>query len=251
MKDYYKTTRFAQCLLVLNSASKIGQAIALGLLMEQFTIVPTNSGDADGAAALFEANRTSASSSSRTKEGYIWCIVLIACGLITFPTKQRLYFELYRKGMQIRVGLVATLYDKALRLCSTSSSSSSSHNGESSSSSSAGKLTNLASNDVERFVLASIPSLYLVVGPVEAVVILVIGVNILGPVSLCSICEYAFVYNMFGCFLKRFVNLLLLNKCSLQTYIINCANAHERYLQLATPSSSCWYLFNSIWEDGL
>ncbi|KAL3941127.1 MAG: hypothetical protein SGBAC_004466 [Bacillariaceae sp.] len=147
LKDYYATTRFPQCILLLNSAAKIGQAIALGLLMQQFTENATSS----------------------PAEGYLWCAVMVGCGLIAFPTKQRLYFDMYRKGLQVRVGLVALLYDKSLRLASSSMMS-------------AGKLTNLSSNDVERFLLASIPSLHLALGPIEAVVILAVGIYTIGPV---------------------------------------------------------------------
>jgi len=153
LKDYYATTRFPQFILLVNSAAKIGQAIALGLLMEQFTST--------------QADATYAS----PEKGYLWCAVMVGCGLIAFPTKQRLYFEMYRKGLQVRLGLVALLYDKSLRLASYSSSMMS-----------AGKLTNLASNDVERFLLASIPSLHLALGPIEAIVILVVGIYTIGPV---------------------------------------------------------------------
>lgn len=156
LADYFRTTRPAQVLLALNSAAKIGQALALGLLMEQFTAEASDGGGGSSAG-----------------EGYKWCAVLVACGLVTFVSKQNLFFAMYRKGMQIRVGLVATLYDKSLRLSSTSNSSSFG----------AGKLTNIASNDVERFLMAAIPSLYLIAGPIEAVVILLIGIQTLGPVS--------------------------------------------------------------------
>lgn len=199
LKDYFKSTRTPQLLLALNSASKIGQAVALGMLMEQFTTT------ADDSSLITSGSANSSKSSSR--EGYIYCAILILCGLITFPTKQHVYYQLYRKGMRLRVGLVALLYDKSLRLSSTSSGSSSGsisfsngnsrNNGgsdkntsasdsASSNSISAGKLTNLASNDVERFLLASIPSLYMITGPMEAVVILIIGIFTLGPVSVTS-----------------------------------------------------------------
>lgn len=173
--DYFKTTWFPQILLAVNITSRITQAIALGLLMEQFT----------------DNNRKG------TKEGYIWCGVIIFCGMIAFPTKQRLYYErkcpptvkkksltinadmlfqiivkVYRKGMQIRIGLVASLYDKSLRLSSTDKLTSVSP----------GQLTNLASNDVERFLLAAIPSLYLIIGPLEAIVILIVGIHLIGPI---------------------------------------------------------------------
>lgn len=75
--------------------------------------------------------------------------------------------------MQIRIGLVATLFDKALNLSSTDSSLQSVN---------AGQLTNLASNDVERFLSAAIPSLYLILGPLEAIAILIVGLHVIGPV---------------------------------------------------------------------
>lgn len=156
LKDYFQTTRFPQLILVLNSASKIGQAIALGFFMEQFT---------------------SEESTTNNGRGYIWCAVLVLCGLVAFPTKQHLYFQLYRKGMQIRVGIVAALYDKALRLSSTATTTTSAEN-----SITAGKLTNLASNDVNRFLSAAIPSLYLMLGPIEALVVLIVGMYTIGAV---------------------------------------------------------------------
>ena len=150
LKDYFLTTKLAQLILAINSASRIGQAIALGFLMEQFV----------------EDN----SRNTNTKEGYIWAFVLVVCGLVAFPTKQHLYFRMYRKGLQLRVGLVAVLYDKALKLSSNGGGVS------------AGKLTNLASNDVERFLIASIPSLHFLVGPIEAILILIVGIYTIGPV---------------------------------------------------------------------
>eukprot|EP00980_Cylindrotheca_fusiformis_P019849 scaffold6966_cov112-Cylindrotheca_fusiformis.AAC.27 len=171
-RDYFQTTRFPQLILALNSASRIGQAIALGFLMEQFTQPQGGGGGSD-------------EQKKNTKKGYLWCAILVGCGLIGFPTKQRLYFELYRKGMQLRVGLVATIYNKALRLSSTTTSSTNSNSDNSTQNTiSAGKLTNLASNDVERFLSASIPTLFLFIGPIEAIVILIVGIFTIGPVFL-------------------------------------------------------------------
>ena len=75
--DYFKTTRFPQIILAINIAARIGQAIALGNLMEQFVV---------DRSVNITTNRNA-------KAGYFWCGILILCGLIAFPTKQRLYFE--------------------------------------------------------------------------------------------------------------------------------------------------------------
>jgi ATP-binding cassette subfamily C (CFTR/MRP) protein 4 len=163
-KDYLKTTMLPQIILVINSASRIGQAVALGFLLEQF---------AEGNSA----------DDTNIKQGYLWSGIMVICGLVAFPTKQRLYFEMYRKGLQIRIAIVAKLYEKTLQLYSTGSCDSIS----------TGKLTNLASNDVERFLLASIPSLYLIVGPLEAVVILYVGIQIIGPVFAVGLILFVFL----------------------------------------------------------
>ena len=63
---------------------------------------------------------------------------------------------------------IAAVYNKTLRLPSNGSISN-------------GMAMNLASNDVERFIMASLFISYLVWGPLEAIVVLVIGINILGP----------------------------------------------------------------------
>lgn len=112
-KDYFQSTKTPQLLLALNSASKIGQAVALGMLMEQFTTTTT---DDDSSIITTSSSSVNSSSSSSSKDGYIYCAILILCGLITFPTKQHVYYQLYRKGMRLRVGLVALLYDKSYRL---------------------------------------------------------------------------------------------------------------------------------------
>ena len=147
LRDFFATTRFAQLLLVTNHTAKITQAWAMGNLMGTF--------GADGVAV----------------EGYKWSAVIIVCGIVASITKQQMFFELYRKGMRTRVGLVAVLFDKVLRLSARGASGLD-----------AGRLVNIASNDVERYLLATIHMLYLPFGPVEAVVILAVGCAVVGPV---------------------------------------------------------------------
>ena len=75
--------------------------------------------------------------------------------------------------MNIRVGIVAAIYAKTLRLpsCSTSHTHVTT-----------GHITNLASNDVERFLHVCITLPFLLQGPFFAMIILVVGIYVVGPV---------------------------------------------------------------------
>lgn len=72
--------------------------------------------------------------------------------------------------MQLRIGAVGAMYAKSLKLVSVGGKSTS-----------AGEMSNLASNDVERFLYASLFISYLVSAPIEAIVVLFVGINRLGP----------------------------------------------------------------------
>lgn len=145
-RDYVRSTWLSRCFIVINGMVKIGQAIFLGLLLDRLE-------DPQG------------------HEAYIWALAIIGCGLIAFPTKQHSFFLLYRKGNQYRSGLIATIYAKTLRLPSIRNDSTT-----------CGHLTNLASNDVERFALTSIYANLLLASPVEILTILVVGIWSQGPV---------------------------------------------------------------------
>jgi ATP-binding cassette subfamily C (CFTR/MRP) protein 4 len=166
LRDYFQSTWLAQILLVIQMASRIGQAIALGYLLQTFE---------DGG---IETN------SSLLSSGFFWVFILIACGLVSFPAKQLQFFETYRKGMRIRVGLVAAIYAKILRLPSLGALQTHHHDNpkqESSSPTSSGQITNLASNDVERFLSTSVSSIYLIYGPLEAIAVVLTGIYTVGP----------------------------------------------------------------------
>ena len=160
-RDYIRTTWKSRLLIMLNGLSKIGQALALGILLEQF-------------------EKDDDSSSNRiTSSGYFWACVIIACGCVAFPTKQHSFFDLYRKGSQYRVGLMAAIYAKTLRIPSI-------RNSRSDIGTSGGHVTNLASNDVERFLLTSIYANLLLASPLEIITILVVGIYTMGPVFCCG-----------------------------------------------------------------
>jgi hypothetical protein len=113
-RDYFHSTWTSRLLIVLNGLVKIGQAVFLGILLDRLE-------------------------HPRGHEAFIWAFAIIGCGLVAFPTKQHSFFLLYRKGNQYRSGLIATIYSKTLRLPSIRNDSTT-----------CGRLTNLASNDVER-----------------------------------------------------------------------------------------------------
>jgi ATP-binding cassette subfamily C (CFTR/MRP) protein 4 len=80
-----------------------------------------------------------------------------------FMTNHHVYFFTWKQGMQYRIATIAAIYDKTLRLNSTSSSYNS------------GTMTNLASNDVDRFLTAAAFGPYLIWGPILMLVIPVVG----------------------------------------------------------------------------
>jgi ATP-binding cassette subfamily C (CFTR/MRP) protein 4 len=77
--------------------------------------------------------------------------------------------------LQLRISLVASIYDKILRLPSVGGTGPATLL-------TSGHVTNLASNDVERFLSTAVTSNFIVLGPIEALVILGIGISIIGPV---------------------------------------------------------------------
>ena len=73
--------------------------------------------------------------------------------------------------MQLRIGAVSAIYNKSLRLVAVGGTKAMS----------AGEMSNLASNDVERFLYASLFISYMFWAPVEALAVLCVGVTLIGP----------------------------------------------------------------------
>ncbi|KAL7548136.1 hypothetical protein ACHAWF_011427 [Thalassiosira exigua] len=169
--EYLRSTWAAQLLAFANLTARIGQAWALGMLMEQF-----GKFDEDGGA-------DESSTVDAKKMGYLYAGSLVFCGLVAFPTKQQQFFRTHRKGTQLRIGMVAAIYRKTLRLPATGAGNGTSID--------AGHVTNLASNDVERFVTASVSAVFLLVGPIVTVVILCVGLLLVGPAFAAGFCLLA------------------------------------------------------------
>ena len=154
LRDYWRRTRRARWILMANVASRLVQSIALGRILR---ILDSN----DPMDPL---------------DGYGSAALLVACGLVSFPTKQQQFFETYRIGLQLRTSLMALIYSKILRLPSV---------GEEANQLTSGHITNLASNDLERFVGTSAYCNFIVIGPLEAALILLLGLFIVGP-AFCA-----------------------------------------------------------------
>ena len=154
--EYVRSTWKAQLLAFINFIARIGQAWALGMLMEQF-------GKYDNDASM-------SGKAVDAKMGYFYAGLLVTFGLIAFPSKQHCFFMTYRKGLQLKVGLIATIYHKTLRLPSIGIDVSNGH------------VTNLASNDVDRFQQTSVWAVFIFAGPIASVLILIVGIVVTGPV---------------------------------------------------------------------
>lgn len=75
------------------------------------------------------------------------------------------------RRMQLRIGAVSAIYNKSLRLVAVGGAKAMS----------AGEMSNLTSNDVERFLFASLFISYMFWAPVEALAVLCVGVTMIGP----------------------------------------------------------------------
>lgn len=165
--DYFKSTWKVQPLYLINSASTIIQAVALGFLIESFE--------------------------NGTNDGYTWAAVLVVCGLILLFEHHHAFFITWRKGMQMRISCVGAIYAKSLRLSST-------HQGTSANT---GRIMNLASNDVDRFLLAALFVNYLFWSPLQSIAILAVGWLTLGPAFAAGFALLVVVFLPFQFYLSN------------------------------------------------
>lgn len=165
-RDYLYSMWYIQPLMLVSSVAKLVQALALGYLLQTFQ----------------DASDTMSVSNS---SGYLWAGVLVISGFVVLMEHHHVFFWTWRKGMQLRISSVAAIYDKSLRLKSTSvmeqlSTSTSKGKGSTKTGSSAGQIVNIATNDVERFLLASLFVSYLFWAPLQSVAILGLGWYVIG-----------------------------------------------------------------------
>jgi ATP-binding cassette subfamily C (CFTR/MRP) protein 4 len=144
--DFFKSIWFVQPLMLAAAVAKIVQAVFLGHLIESFENPSGNN-------------------------GYIFAGVIVICGLVILFEHHHVFFITWRKGMQLRVSCVAAIYQKSLKLSSTHQETNAS----------TGRIMNLASNDVERFLLAALFISHLIWSPIQSLAILVVGCTQIGP----------------------------------------------------------------------
>ena len=181
IKDFLWSTWYVQPCMLASSTARLVQALALGYLLQTFESSPPSDGDDDD-----DESRSS-------RDGYLWVGVLVASGLIVLFEHHHVFFWTWRRGMQYRISCVAAIYDKSLRLNSTSATEQlpssmaltdrnkkGSKSSSSSSSSSSGKIVNLATNDVERFMMATLFASYIIWAPLQSLAILGLGWWVIG-----------------------------------------------------------------------
>jgi ATP-binding cassette, subfamily C (CFTR/MRP), member 4 len=166
--DYFRSLWHIQVFMGMAAAAKIVQAVVLGLLIESFE-------------------------TGNSSDGYKWASVLAISGLVILFEHHHVFFVTWRKGMQLRISCIASIYSKSLRLSSTHQETNAS----------TGKIMNLASNDVERFLLASLFINYLFWSPVQSIAVLIVGWLSLGPAFASGFALLVFGFVPFQFYLSR------------------------------------------------
>ena len=170
VRDFMSTLWFVQPFMMCSSTARLVQAIALGYLLQSFEVTNNNG------------------------NGYLWAGILVLSGFVVLMEHHHVFFWTWRRGMQYRISSIAAIYDKSLRLNSTSSviqsssSSSSSKKGATKTdnksakkaSATSGQIVNIATNDVERFLMATLFASYLFWAPVQSMAILGLGWWVIG-----------------------------------------------------------------------
>ena len=156
LKDYWSRGWIMQPLKATAFVAKVVQAICLGFLIDVFERNDDNNNNND--------------KSSIEKEGYYWAMGIVLCGtIILFEFHQYAFFG-WRIGMQYRIAFVAAIFEKIVCLSSTHSETLANN----------GRIMNLASNDVERFIYTCIFISWLIWAPIQAIGILIVGLWLLG-----------------------------------------------------------------------
>ncbi|VEU45153.1 unnamed protein product [Pseudo-nitzschia multistriata] len=169
LRDFFHSMWYIQPCMFLSSTAKIVQALFLGKLIESFEVSGANT------------------------SGYIFAGVIVACGIVVLFEHHHIFFVTWRKGMQLRVSCVGAIYGKCLKLSSTHQETNAN----------SGRIMNLASNDVERFLLASLFISYLIWSPLQAIAILVVGWFQMGPAFAVGFCLLIFGFVPFQFYLSN------------------------------------------------
>ncbi|KAJ3108985.1 Multidrug resistance-associated protein 4 [Phlyctochytrium planicorne] len=128
------------------------------------------------------------------KDGIIYASVLSAAVIIHSFIHQMQFFLAQRVGIQLRVGFIAAVYQKCLKLSISNTSST-------------GKIVNMISNDVQRFEDAAAGAHYLWLAPLEAVIITVFLYREISWAAFAAVVALFGIMPLQGYFAKLFGDL--------------------------------------------
>ncbi|XP_043965411.1 ATP-binding cassette sub-family C member 4-like isoform X2 [Gambusia affinis] len=161
LKAYGKSYALAGLYVFSLEAIKVFQPLLLGKIIEYF-----ENYNPDDAAGLYTAYGFAAAMSIST-----FALTIL---------QHLYYYQVLRIGMRIRVAMCHMIYQKALRLSS-----------ESMGRTTTGQIVNLLSNDVNRFDEIILNLHYLWVGPLQALVVIVLLWSEIGPSCLAGVAAIA------------------------------------------------------------
>ena len=98
-----------------------------------------------------------------------WAAAVSVTSVVAVFCHQHFFFASFRHGLRARVATVGLLFHKSLRLSMDSLAEAS-----------IGHVVTLASSDVEKFQVSAVMGVYLVLAPLEALVVLAVGVYVVG-----------------------------------------------------------------------
>ena len=180
LRYYLYSLRYTQVKVCVYISAMVIQAVALGRLLNYFS----------------SSSHETITRKSTVFEGCLWATVLILCAAFMILSTHSLYYDVWCMGMRLRIASIAAIFDKTLKLSSSSSSSTSATTANNDTSTNSpttmGQIVNLASNDSERFILASVFGLYLLWRPIHAIIVFIVG-SILLQSILPFVIEYIFL----------------------------------------------------------
>lgn len=106
--------------------------------------------------------------------GYLYGTALVLCGLVIMLTHHQFFFGGWRCGLQLRTAATAMVYKKSVSLRLNHDFTT-------------GEVTNIASNDIERFQLFGSFMHFLWIGPIECTAIIVLLWQQVGAASLAGV----------------------------------------------------------------
>ncbi|XP_069104134.1 ATP-binding cassette sub-family C member 4-like isoform X2 [Argopecten irradians] len=140
-------------IVFIEEGTKVVQPLLLGQLIRYFTPESTVS----------------------ERDAYLYAMGVSLCAIVLAVSHHPYFFGVQRIGMRMRVACCSLLYRKSLRLSNTALGQTTT-----------GQIVNLMSNDVNRFDTAAIFLHYLWVGPCQAIPVLIILWQELGPSTLAG-----------------------------------------------------------------